>query len=401
MNGQGKGKLNMPRTNLIVNLPGFTIKKVSGYNPLILDLHYKRKSVCIFCGHKRLRKKSSFVRTVRHESIGYRVTHLRFKAYKFHCGKCLRYFNQRFEGIGKYQRATERFHQQIFNQHTLGVSQTDLSKNFKIGKATIERWYHQGYAREHQETNNRICPTVLGIDEHFFSKRQGYATTLCDLRKNRIFDVVKGRSGKQLTDYLDRLSGKENVRVICMDLSSTYRKIVQRYFPKAKIVADRFHVIRLLNHMCLQSYQEIDPQMKYQRGLLAALRTNPENLSEIRLVKRDAYLHNQPIINAIYQFKQQIHKLLMKKTMQKRRCKRYIPIFLNMIQKLKESPFKRLVTLGKTLYQWREEIVCMWRFTKNNGITEGFHRKMKLIQRRAYGFRNFENYRLRVRVLCS
>ncbi|WP_083505156.1 transposase [Legionella santicrucis] len=34
-------------------------------------------------------------------------------------------------------------------------------------------------------------------------------------------------------------------------------------------------------------------------------------------------------------------------------------------------------------------------------ITEGFHRKMKLIQRRAYGFRNFENYRLRVKVLCS
>ena len=61
----------------------------------------------------------------------------------------------------------------------------------------------------------------------------------------------------------------------------------------------------------------------------------------------------------------------------------------------------RLVRLGKTLYQWREEVVRMWRFSKSNGITEGFHRKMKLIQRRAYGFRNFENYRLRVRVLCS
>jgi hypothetical protein len=31
----------------------------------------------------------------------------------------------------------------------------------------------------------------------------------------------------------------------------------------------------------------------------------------------------------------------------------------------------------------------MWRFTNNNGITEGSHRKIKLIQRRAYGFRNF------------
>lgn len=40
-------------------------------------------------------------------------------------------------------------------------------------------------------------------------------------------------------------------------------------------------------------------------------------------------------------------------------------------------------------------------FSKNNGIAEGFHRKMKLIQRRAYGYRNFQNYRLRVLVECG
>ncbi len=73
----------------------------------------------------------------------------------------------------------------------------------------------------------------------------------------------------------------------------------------------------------------------------------------------------------------------------------------NYLLQLKASRFKPLVTLANTFYQWREEIVRMWRFVKNNGITEGFHRKMKLIQRRAYGFRNFENYRLRVKVLCS
>ena len=43
----------------------------------------------------------------------------------------------------------------------------------------------------------------------------------------------------------------------------------------------------------------------------------------------------------------------------------------------------------------------MWRFTRNNGITEGFHNKMETIARQAYGFRNFENYRLRVKVLCA
>ena len=46
-------------------------------------------------------------------------------------------------------------------------------------------------------------------------------------------------------------------------------------------------------------------------------------------------------------------------------------------------------------------IAAMWRFRKSNSITEGFHRKMKLIQRRAYGFRNFNNYRLRVIAQCG
>jgi transposase len=59
------------------------------------------------------------------------------------------------------------------------------------------------------------------------------------------------------------------------------------------------------------------------------------------------------------------------------------------------------VTLGETLHCWSEEIARMWRFTRSNGITEGFHNKMETITRQAYGFRNFENYRQRVQVLCS
>jgi transposase len=42
----------------------------------------------------------------------------------------------------------------------------------------------------------------------------------------------------------------------------------------------------------------------------------------------------------------------------------------------------------------------MWRFTRNNGITECFHTKMEVLQRQAYGFRNFIKYKLRVRVMC-
>ena len=54
---------------------------------------------------------------------------------------------------------------------------------------------------------------------------------------------------------------------------------------------------------------------------------------------------------------------------------------------------------------WHYPIACRarstWRFTRNNGITEGFQPKMEVLQRQVYGFRNFNKYRLRVKVLCS
>jgi transposase len=391
----------VPNKNFILNLPGFTIKKIEGFSPIIIHLRYRRKAVCPYCESRDLRKKDSFIRRVRHESIGLRPTVLSFKAHKFYCRSCKQYFNQQFPGIKKYQRATERLQDQVFHQHTEGISQKSLAQDFKLGKATIERWYHRGYQKLNKELQKRLCPQVLGIDEHSFSRRQGYATTFCDLRKHKIFDVVKGKSVAALKAYLNALEGKDKVKVICIDLSSPYRQLIKRYFPQAMIVVDRFHVIRLMNHMSLQAYQSIDQEMKYQRGLLAALRTNPGNLTVERRKRRDEYFKQQPAIAAIYEFKQKLHRLLMYKHRKAKYCKRLIPIYLEYIKLLKQSGFKSLETLGKTLYQWRDEIVRMWRFTKNNGITEGFHRKMKLIQRRAYGFRNFENYRLRVRVLCS
>lgn len=392
----------MPKKDHILNLPGFSIKKITGYpHPLMIDVVYRRKARCPQCHSKQVRKKASFIRHVRHESLGHRMVTLRFKAYKLYCHSCRRYFNQQFPGIGKYQRASERLHQQVFHQHTEGMSQQSLARQLKKGKATIERWYHRAYQRAYQEIARPHCPAVLGIDEHFFSQRQGYATTLCDLRKHKIFDIVKGHCANTLADYLKQLPGKERVKVICIDLSHRYRRLIQHYFPNALIVADRFHVVRLVNHLSLKAYHQLDPNLKYQRGILNVLRRREDRLNHQQQQKRDAYLKQQPAIAAVYQFKQRLHRLLLKKHCKARVCKRLLPVFLNKLKQLKQSGFKSLKTLGNTLYQWREEVVRMWRFTKNNGITEGFHRKMKLIQRRAYGFRNFENYRLRVKVLCS
>ncbi len=390
----------MPKTNLILFLPGFSIQKVVQATPLVIDATYKGKARCPYCDSKKLRLKHTFIRHVKHESVGIRRAIIRFKAHKFHCYGCKRYFNQRFPGILKYQRVTERLKAQVFQQHTQGVSQQDLAKHLEVGKSTIERWYQQHYYLQSQNRKNQHWPVVLGIDEHFFRKRQ-FATTFCDLRRHRIFDIAQGRSACEIIRSFGHIPGRERVKVACIDLSVTYRNFIKQYFPKAQIVADRFHVVRLVEHAFMQTCYSLNDNIKYQRGTLAMLRTHPDNLSVHKANKLSLFLKANPAIQALYLFKRRIIRLLKCKHRTAKQCKKLIPVFLRFIQMLKQGHFEPLVKLGKTLYKWREEIVRMWRFTKNNGITEGFHRKMKLIQRRAYGFRNFENYRLRVKVLCS
>ena len=387
--------------NNILNLCGFAIRSLQNTNPVIIEAEYVETIYCPHCNSSDLRTKDTFQRRVRHESIGMRKSILLLKSHKFKCNNCDRYFNQRFPGILKYKRSTEAFRREVFIKHNSGICQTKLSSLLSIGSATVERWYQDYLKRTASERIASQCPSVIGIDEHYFSKKKGYATTICNLKSHKVFDVTLGRSEISLRGYLNRLSGREKVRVIVMDLADNYRSIANRYFPNALIVADRFHVIKLINHHFLKLWQSIDPVGRKNRGLISLMRRHNWNLKDIQKERLAHYLSCYPALNTIYEFKQKLVSLLLLKAQTARSCKKLIPIFLDYIKKLKEAIFEPMVTLGKTLESWQKEVVRMWRFRKSNGITEGFHNKMEMISRRAFGFKNFENYRLRVRALCA
>jgi hypothetical protein len=96
--------------------------------------------------------------------------------------------------------AVERtFQRMIFRQHLDGINRSRLGRREGIGAATVERYFQRGLQRQCGEWHGTRCPQVLGIDEHFFTRRCGYATTLCDLRNHTIYDVVLGRSELSLT----------------------------------------------------------------------------------------------------------------------------------------------------------------------------------------------------------
>jgi transposase len=392
----------MPREmDGILNLPGYEVVNIEGVNPVVIRARYTGAVRCPACESSNLRRKDRFVRRLHHESVGTRKCYLWLEARKFQCLDCGRYFHQRFPGILPYRRTTEGYRREVFEQHRDGICQTRLAERGRIGTATVERWFHDYLERKVAELAAAACPRVLGIDEHFFSRKDGYATTLCDLGNHRVYDVVLGRSEAALRTYFTRLKDPQGVRVVCMDLASSYRMLVRQHLPQARIVADRFHVIRLINQHFLATWKLVDPIGGRHRGLLSLMRRHAWTLSPVQQLRLSDYLSRQPALAVIYEFKQRLARLMLTKHRTKRGCRRLVRVLLHYIDQLRSSGFDPLRTLGQTLWTWREEVACMWRFTKNNGITEGFHNKMEMISRRAYGFKNFENYRLRVRALCA
>lgn len=160
------------------------------------------------------------------------------------------------------------------------MTQRKLSRTHDISSTTAERWYQFSISQKCSEKDRQFCPQILGIDEHFFTRKKGYATTFVDLKNHKVFDVQLGRSESSLRSYLSRLLGRDKVKLIVMDLSETYRRIARQYFPNATIVADRFHVIRLVNHHFLKAWELQDEEGRKNRGLQSLMRRHELHLSE-------------------------------------------------------------------------------------------------------------------------
>src|SRR5579884_3585921 len=206
-------------TEAILGLPGYQITGIEEKGGEVrISARYTGPISCPHCGGVRLRVKDRRLRSPRHESWGQRPTVLLLETRKWQCRDCGRTFWQRFPGLLPRRRATEPFRRSVFVRHWDGINRRRLGRREGIGSATVERWFQDFIRREAAERSGAPCPQVLG------------------------------RSEAALDGYLQRLPGKDGVRVVCMDLASAYRALVRKHFPNARIVADRFHVLRLINH---------------------------------------------------------------------------------------------------------------------------------------------------------
>ena len=184
-----------------------------------------------------------------------------------------------------------------------------------------------------------------------------------------------------------------------MDMSAAYRKAVATKLPKAKIVFDRFHVVKLFNEKLSDLRRALHREAtdvlhkKVLKGTRWLLLKNPENLDAAKDEKKrleEALTLNKPLATAYY-MKEDLRRFW------EQPGKRFATKFLDgSIRRAGVSGIRMLQQMAKTLALYRSGLLAYYDVMITSGPMEGTNNKIKTMKRQAYGFRDRDFFKLKI-----
>lgn len=243
-------------TNFLA-LPELEFTKESNQHKNSLRLHCRKTSkmeVCPKCATKSTTLYDKRSVSIKDQPIRDKAVYLKIEKRRFYCKSCKKPFTEPIQGIIKGRRSTVRF-----RKHVLWCA-TNFSDLKRVQlKCKCSSWMVYTAYYEHAELETRKLQNpwgkTIGIDEHSFIRNKKYghkefASVFVDYNSSRIREVVYGRYGRDYWDdpNLLKVPGRENVKNVIIDFSPSMRSFARDFFPNAKIIADKFHLVRLANH---------------------------------------------------------------------------------------------------------------------------------------------------------
>jgi transposase len=269
---------------------------------------------------------------------------------------------------------------------------------------------------------------VLGIDETRrgrvrwtfcelsirWVKLERFETNFVDLQGPQgLLGQASGRIKTNVIAWLDARGQdwKDQVQIVAMDPSTTYRSAVREALPNALIVADHFHLVALGNKAVTEVRRRVTVDTTGKRGTakdpIWAKRTRLlrgyERLSQEQFTKMwNGLIDNDPSgqILSTWIGKEELRKLLATaKTGGIRHDVAHRLFRFN--SWCADSGVPELERLAGTIENWWPEVLGFLQTNVTNAATEATNRTVKTAARTAHGFRNLENQRRRVRFACT
>lgn len=354
--------------------------------------------ICPKCGTQCDTRAGKVKTRVRDEPLRWGKLWLEIRKHRYFCKRCKKKFTETTSNVFPRRRTTQRFRKMLARECADITDLKRVRRRQRVSSGLLYKVYYEQIETKLRERKHSLkWPEQLGIDEHFFSRRKGftdYVTVFTDLKKRRLFEIAEGKDNKSVSEQLEMIPGRENVRLVAIDMSKTYRALVRKLFPNAKIVADKFHVLRLLGPAIMRE-RKLAQGNKHDAKMRRRLLRSRSKLDYFERSELDYFLRSHETLNELYRAKEKLFEIYRTKGFVRAQA-----ALTKFIGELESKAPEALQKLGRTLRAWREEIAEYFRTGLTNAFTEQTNNRGKLVQKRAYGYKSFRNYRLRLLSAC-
>lgn len=291
------------------------------------------------------------------------------------------------------------YHKQISNNTTTSITDFSSSSTNRI---------LDNISKDNIIKSNGKLPSVMGIDEFSATPDTNgkMAFIVVDQDHKNIFDILNSRKSNIIEKYFKRYSREERLKVnfITLDLYKPYYKLMHKLFPKAILIADRYHVViqarNALDKTRIKLCKKTNPNYKKLKKYWKLILKDENDLddkekfysSSFRKEVTQKYIVSYLIntsqeLNATYNYYQGILKAIDKKDKE---------LFLSIINNPSNNISDYAKKANKTFKNMEKYILNALEYEYSNGIVEGTNNLIKQIKHIACGYKKFKHLKARV-----
>jgi transposase len=221
----------------------------------------------------------------------------------------------------------------------------------------------------------------------------------------RLLDLVPGRSGETYRGWLKQRGEafRDRVEIATLDPFHGYKNAIDDQLDDARAVLDAFHVVKLATQVVDEVRRRVQQDIHGHRGrkddplyrIRNILRAGEEHLTDrqrARLEKAFTADERHVEVEVAWRCAQQVRSCYHQDSHATGR-----QVAEKILASFTSCPIPEVARLGRTLKQWSREFLGYFDTNgASNGGTEAINGLIELHRRVARGFRNRDNYRLRM-----
>ena len=275
--------------------------------------------------------------------------------------------------------------------------------------AEMERLHHSTvkdldklYMQKQVDLAGLPAPRAIGIDEISIRKGHNYRVIVSDLDRERPIWVGgdEGRKEADIDLFFKALGEKKSARIelAAMDMWKAFRNSVMKNAPNARIIYDKFHIMRhlskALDEVRRSEYKRLSGKdrsyIKGQRYTLLSRRKNL-SLNGRRALKK--LLEANRRLNTAYLLKETFGQLWDYRT--ERGARAFFERWQDSLKWQRLQPYRKFAELIESHWDGIASY-CHPEHKVSLGLVEGINNKIRVLQRRAYGYRDEDFLKLKI-----